>query len=364
MAQKIPVNLGNRSYDIVIKVNCLNDIAEYISLLKTGKKAFIITNDVVGRWYLRPVAESLDSAGYSVVSYTIADGEQTKSMSWLEKIYHAMLDAKLDRHSIVIALGGGVIGDLAGFAAATYMRGIPYIQVPTTLLAQVDSSVGGKTGINLKEGKNLVGAFYQPKLVVIDPAVLKTLPERELKAGFAEVIKYGIIRDEEFFCFLEKNIPRIFKLEPECIEHIVSTSCRIKADVVEKDERESNLRAILNFGHTVGHALEAVTDYAHFVHGEAVAIGMVVACALGEQCLGFPTESTRRVKNLIHTSGLPYLVPKNISNETVIDFMRHDKKVKDDTLVFVLPKKIGEVSIVSTVSVPEIMEALDASRRE
>ncbi len=362
MSRTIHVDLGSRSYDIIIKENSLADISEYVWSLGLGKRGIIITNDVVSRWYLDPVARSLEQAGFVMEQFILPDGEQTKCLDWLDKVYHAMLKARLDRNSFVVALGGGVVGDLAGFAAATYMRGIPFIQVPTTLLAQVDSSVGGKTGVNLKEGKNLVGAFYQPKCVVIDPLVLRTLEKRELRAGFAEVIKYGVIRDEVFFRYLEDNITDIFNLKPDCIEHIISVSCRIKAEVVAKDECEAGLRAILNFGHTAGHALEAICGYGKLVHGEGVGIGMAVACSLGQMCTGFASESTDRIKQLIRESGLPYRVPAGIASDLIIEYMRRDKKTANDTIRFVLPVKIGDVTMVDTVSDKDIATAIEANK--
>ncbi|MEW6534478.1 MAG: 3-dehydroquinate synthase [Candidatus Auribacterota bacterium] len=362
MGQTLRVNLDERSYDICIEHGCLSAIGSLLSPLKLGKRCIVITNEVVKQWYLEPVMKSLRDSGYTAESYILPDGEQTKSLSWLEQIFHKMLEMRLDRKSFVVALGGGVVGDLAGFAAASYMRGIPFVQVPTTLLSQVDSSVGGKTGVNLREGKNLIGAFYQPKRVIIDPKVLNTLDIRELRAGFSEVIKYGVIYDAGFFSFLEKNLSAVFQLEPDVIEYVIARSCAIKAEVVEQDEQESGLRAILNFGHTVGHALESITSYGTYVHGEAVAIGMITACTLGERVAGFSPDQSAQVRRLIERSGLPSRVPVGIPNEQIIEYMRRDKKVQDDTIRFVLPKRIGEVSVVGSVTISEIEFALDANR--
>lgn len=362
MAQTIMVDLGARSYPIFIEHGILDSCAEYIFNLKTGTRGIIITNDVVSKWYLDKVYNNLNDDGHIMETLILPDGEKTKSIEWLEKIYHEMLSVHLDRHSFVIALGGGVVGDLAGFAAATYMRGIPYIQIPTTLLAQVDSSVGGKTGLNLKEGKNLVGAFYQPKMVIIDPSVLTTLSPRHLRAGLAEVIKYGIIWDQELFCFLEENIRKILKLDKNCTEQVIGASCRIKAEVVGKDERESALRAVLNFGHTVGHAIEAISGYDKFVHGEAVAMGMMAETYLGAKVLGLDEESVHRIKAIIASSGLPHIIPEDITSDVIIEHMYYDKKVKNKKIRIVIPDKIGSVQIVDDISESNIAWALEQCR--
>ncbi len=364
MGHTVHINLGERSYDIRIEAGSLADCGSLIKTVTPAKRCLLVTNDVVKQWYLEPALGSLKSAGFDASPFVLPDGEHVKSLNCLESIYHAMIEARIDRHGCVIALGGGVVGDLAGFAAATYMRGIDFVQIPTTLLAQVDSSVGGKTGINLREGKNLVGAFYQPRLVVIDPDVLSTLDGRQLRAGFAEVIKYGIIYDADLFAYLEDHIERIFKLDSTCIAHIVAVSCSIKADVVEQDERESGLRAILNFGHTVGHAIEAVTGYDRFVHGEAVAVGMAVAVTLANSVSGFTDGCVKRVISLLKRSQLPYRIPSDISTESIIECMRKDKKVKNDIIRFVLPERIGKVKIVDDVPVSAIARAIDFYRSD
>ena len=362
MARNIKVDLGTRSYEIRIGKNSLAGLAGCLSGLGISRTGMIITNDVVAQWYLEPVLDSLKREGFCVDVFILPDGEQTKSIHWLERIYHKMMESGQDRQSFLIALGGGVIGDLTGFAASTFMRGIDFIQVPTTLLSQVDSSVGGKTGVNLREGKNLVGAFYQPRLVVIDPQVLTTLDDRQLRAGFAEVIKYGVIRDIGFFEYLEQNIDRIFGLDEDAIERIIGRSCEIKSEVVSKDEREAGLRAILNFGHTAGHAIEAVTGYSRFVHGEAIAIGMMVASTLGEKIFSMDGSCSARLKKLIELSGLPCSVPSDVSDEDIIKFMKRDKKVKDDKIVFVLPYELGDVKIVKDVGIDDILWAVGRNR--
>jgi len=359
MTRKIHIDLGSRSYDIFIKNNILAKTSDYLTGLGLGKKCVVITNDVVKQWYLDPLVDNLSAGGFDVNTIILPDGETTKSITYLEKIYHKMLDARLDRNCFVVALGGGVVGDLSGFAASSYMRGVPFVQIPTTLLSQVDSSVGGKTGINLKEGKNLVGAFYQPKTVIIDPLVLNTLEPRHLKAGFAEVIKYGVIQDKKFFHYLMDNLDGIFALEETALAHIIAVSCKTKAYVVEQDERESGLRVILNFGHTIGHAIEALTEYGSYVHGEAVAVGMVAACRLAEQVTGFSKKDTEQVKKLVLKSGLPADIPNELSSDKIIECMKHDKKVKDDKIRFILPDEIGKVRIISDVTIDQIKQAID-----
>ncbi|MCD6461104.1 3-dehydroquinate synthase [bacterium] len=362
MPRKIHIDLGSRSYNIFIKNNILAEASSYLTNLGLGKKCAVITNEVVKQWYLKPLINNLTENGFEVSSIILPDGEKTKSITYLETLYHEMLKSHFDRNSFVVALGGGVVGDLAGFAASSYMRGIPFVQIPTTLLSQVDSSVGGKTGINLKEGKNLVGAFYQPKIVLIDPLVLKTLEIRQLKAGFAEVIKYAVIHGKTFFDYLVNNLYDILALEEKSLSHIIAVSCEIKAYVVEQDERESGLRAILNFGHTVGHAIEALTDYDSFVHGEAISVGMAAACRLAEQKTGFSKKDTARVKNLIIKSGLPVDIPEQLSADKIIEYMKHDKKVKDGKIRFILPDKIGNARIVNNVTEDDMKRAISLCR--
>src|SRR4030043_1758540 len=259
--EKIRVELAERSYNIFIGSNTLEGIGDKLKLFELGPKIAIVSNPTVFQLYGERVLESVKKAGFDLLTVIIPDGEEYKDLLWLQHIYDELLKHKLDRSSALIALGGGVTGDITGFAASTYMTGISYIQIPTTLLAQVDSSVGGKTGVNHKRGKNMIGTFWQPRLVWIDAETLKTLPERELLAGIAEVIKYGVIRDKELFDFLEVNRDEILNLDGNALTHIIKRSCEIKAEVVSRDERESGLRAILNYGHTLGHAIETVTEY-------------------------------------------------------------------------------------------------------
>src|SRR4030065_1490347 len=272
--EKVRVELGERSYDIFIGKNILRNIGGSLKSFGLSPKIAIVSNPTVYPLYGAVVEKSLKKAAFDVLSVSIPDGEEYKDLLCAEHVFNILLKAKLDRSSALVALGGGVIGDITGFAASTYMRGISYIQVPTTLLAQVDSSVGGKTGVNHRLGKNMIGTFWQPRLVWIDAETLKTLPERELLSGIAEAIKYGVIQDKELFDFLEVNRDKILNLNKDALTHIIKRSCEIKAEVVSKDEREAGLRAILNYGHTIGHAIETVTEYKKYLHCEGVGIGM------------------------------------------------------------------------------------------
>jgi 3-dehydroquinate synthase len=282
-------------------------------------------------------------------------GEETKCVAQAERLWNALADAKTDRKSVVIAAGGGVVGDLAGFVAATYARGLPFFQMPTTLLAQVDSSVGGKVGINLPQAKNIVGAFWQPAGVLIDLDALATLPDREYRAGLAEVVKYGVILDAEFFEYLERHVDSLVARQPEILEHIVAQSCRLKARVVEQDEREeTGLRAVLNYGHTFCHAIETVTGYGRFLHGEAVAIGMVCASRLAERMGRIERSITERQLSLLSRLGLP-IAAGDLDAGQILAAMQHDKKVERGRLRFVLPDRIGHVSLVGDVD-PTLVE--------
>ena len=299
----VKVELGERSYEILIGAS-LEKLGEEMGKLRIGTKVAVVTNPTVNRLYGKTVLASLKAAGFTSMPVEIPDGEQYKSLDWANAVFTALLINTFDRRSPLVALGGGVIGDLAGFAASSYMRGVPFVQVPTTLLAMVDSSVGGKTGVNHPMGKNMIGAFYQPRLVLMDLDALKTLPKEELLSGMAEVIKYGVIWDRELFDFLEKNREKILNLEEGPLGHIIRRSCEIKADVVSKDEREDGLRAILNFGHTVGHAVETLSDYTGR-HGEAVAIGMVYASKLAHRTGLCDARVPERIETLINAYGLP-----------------------------------------------------------
>src|SRR2546428_12491498 len=290
VCDRIRVGLGERSYEVVVHGGLLDHVGEFLASFKLGPETVIVTNPVVKRHYGARVVRSLRAAGLNPTVLAVPDGERTKSLRWVVRVLNELLRHRYERKAWLVALGGGVIGDLAGFAASIYLRGIPFAQVPTTLVAQVDASIGGKTGVNHRLGKNLIGTFYQPKLVLIDPSVLRTLPQREYRAGLAEVIKYGVIADAEFFTFLEQDMDQILKLEPAALHRIIRTSCAIKAAVVSADEREGDRRRILNFGHTVGHALETLGSYRRYNHVDAVAIGMGISARLAER-LGLAAAS-------------------------------------------------------------------------
>jgi 3-dehydroquinate synthase len=356
--EKIRVELAERSYNIYIGNGTLEGIGERLGLFDLSPKIAMVSNPTVFSLYGNRVSDSIQKAGFDLLTITIPDGEEFKDLTWLQHMYDELLGHGLDRSSALLALGGGVIGDITGFAASTYMRGIPYVQIPTTLLAQVDSSVGGKTGVNHKLGKNMIGTFWQPRIVWIDTDTLKTLPKRELLAGLAEVIKYGVIRDEELFMFLERNRDSILNLNEDALAHIIKRSCEIKADVVSKDERESGLRAILNYGHTVGHAIETATGYTQFLHGEAVAIGMYCEARLS-QILGIiDSGHVKRIEALIKAYGLPCTMPPDILIDALISSMKLDKKAIAGELKFVLPEKIGKVIIQKGVEEKAVRDSL------
>src|SRR3989344_2067818 len=347
--EQITVNLKERSYPIYIGRNNLDMTGELIKAKGLKGKAACITNPFVGRLYADRVLSSLGRAGFEAYRIDIPDGEEYKNLEWVSYLYDKLIEYKMERLSPIVGIGGGVIGDIAGFVAATYPRGVPYIQVPTTLLAQVDSSIGGKTGVNHANGKNLIGAFYQPKMVIIDADALKTLELRDIKAGLAEVVKYGIIRDSNFFSFLEQNYGGMLALGDSLL-YAIKMSCMIKAGVVEEDERESGLRAILNFGHTFGHAIETVTGYKELRHGEAVAIGMVAATRLSLKLGLCSKDVCRRVEGLISNIGLPVQlsdisppIMRRTSCDELLKTMDIDKKVVGGKIKFVLVEDIGRV---------------------
>ena len=340
----VEVKLGERSYPIFIGNDLLKDVGKKVRKYVDSKQAVIVTNVTVAPLYLHTVQQSLEESGIQTNIIELPDGEEYKSLKWAGKIFDKLISFGMDRYSPLIALGGGVIGDITGFVAATYLRGVPFIQVPTTLLAQVDSSVGGKTAVNHRKGKNLIGAFYQPKFVCIDIDTLKTLEERELRSGLAEVIKYGVIKDAELFKFLEENVEKVLTLDSDVLIHIILRSCAIKAEIVQEDETESGLRAILNFGHTFGHALESVTEYREYKHGEAVAIGMVVASKIANLMDICNSEVVERVRAIVIKSGLPWELP-DYKYKHYLRAIRIDKKVVGDSLNFILTSRIGSVMI-------------------
>jgi 3-dehydroquinate synthase len=356
----VHVNLGRRSYDIEIASGNLANVRRFVESEREDAHAVIITDANVDQRYAEPIAAALSDAGCEIDLLIVDAGEPTKSVDTAVELWERMLDEGTDRTSTVVAVGGGVIGDLAGFVAATFARGLAFVQVPTTLLAQVDSSVGGKVGINLPGAKNMVGAFWQPRGVLIDVDVLSTLPDREFRAGLAEVVKYGVIQDAEFFAYLEKNAAKINARDASALTYIVERCCRLKADVVEQDEREeTGRRAILNYGHTFCHAFEAATGYNQLLHGEGVAIGMLCASRLAERMGRVDAAFTKRQYDLLQAFGLPTAVPE-VSHDELIELMYRDKKVERGKLRFVLPSRMGHVETVPGVEVDDILMALGA----
>ena len=333
------VELKERSYPIHIGPALIDD-AELILPRLRQKRVAIVTNTTVGALYLERLSSALAAHGVECLQIVLPDGEAHKNWQTLNTVFDSLLEHRCERRTTVIALGGGVIGDIAGFAAAVYQRGVPFIQVPTTLLAQVDSSVGGKTAINHPLGKNMIGAFYQPQVVISDTDTLQTLPDRELAAGLAEVIKYGLIRDIKFLEWLERNIDRLVRKDAEALAHAIEESCRNKAEVVALDEREDDVRALLYFGHTFGHAIEAGTGYGTWLHGEAVAAGMVLAARLSQRLGHLNEHDVARVTDLVARAGLSVRAPE-LGFSRYVELMGHDKKVQSGRLKFVLLEKIG-----------------------
>ena len=341
------VDLGERSYPIYIGDGLLAQSDLLKSHIK-GKQVLIVTNETVAPLYLDQVVSTL--SGFQVTTVILPDGEKYKNLEVLNRIFDQLLTNKHNRSTTLLALGGGVVGDMTGFAAASYQRGVNFIQLPTTLLAQVDSSVGGKTGVNHSQGKNMIGAFYQPEAVIIDTSTLASLPERELKAGFAEVIKYGLICDEKFFSWLQLNYQSVLNLDSDALIYVIEQSCRNKAEVVAQDERESGLRAILNFGHTFGHAIETFQEYREWLHGEAVAVGMVMAADLSYRLGLLSLDQAQQIKALIAAAGLPIIPPTNMDAQQFAELMTVDKKVLDGNLRLVLLHAIGRAFVTSDFS--------------
>jgi 3-dehydroquinate synthase len=340
---KVKVPLGWRSYLIHAGQGLLASLGYRCRRLQLGKRCAILSDRNVAPLYAAAAMDSLSAAGFAPLLVTVPAGENAKDLKVVARCYDQLAAHRLERRSFVVALGGGVVGDLAGFVAATFLRGIDFVQVPTTLLAQVDSSVGGKVGVNLRAGKNLVGAFHQPRFVLCDLDTLRTLPDREYRAGLAEVIKYGIIRDAALFRLLEKQMTGLLDREPTLLSKVVVRCCRIKADVVGADETEQGLRAILNFGHTIGHALEAVSGYGRFLHGEAISIGQVLAARLSSEVVGLSTDEADRIRRLFEAAGLPVHVSlRPNARRALIAAMKHDKKVSGGVVKFVLIPRLGE----------------------
>jgi 3-dehydroquinate synthase len=356
--QTLTVDLGDRSYPIHIGAGLLGQAALILSHLPQ-KRVMIVTNTTVAPLYLEPLTTMLETAGVVVMTVVLPDGEAYKNWETLNLIFDALLTQRAERKTTLIALGGGVIGDMTGFAAASYQRGVPFIQIPTTLLSQVDSSVGGKTGINHPLGKNMVGAFYQPQVVLADTDTLKTLPARELSAGLAEIIKYGLIWDIEFLAWLEANMDKLRALDAAAITYAIHRSCEIKAQVVSQDEREGGIRAILNLGHTFGHAIETGMGYGNWLHGEAVGAGMVMAAEASRRMGWLSEADVARTRALIRAAGLPDVAP-DLGADTWLDYMGHDKKVESGKLRFVLLKRLGEAVVTGDMPEPTLRATLAA----
>ena len=360
--KRVRVKLGERSYDIRIGRGLIEQAATLFDVAGLGKRGVVITDATVEPLYAGKLLAALTAGGFTVKVVTVPAGESSKSLRQANLLLEKMPGFGLDRHSFVVGLGGGVAGDLAGFVAGTYLRGLAFVQVPTTLLAQVDSSVGGKTGVNLPQGKNLVGVFHQPRLVLADTGTLTTLPERELRVGLAEAIKTGAIYDAKFFVWLEKNCRRVMRREPAALAETVRRCCEIKAAVVGADEREGGLRAILNFGHTIGHAMEALADYTGLLHGEAIAIGMNCAARLSVRHAGLPVTEARRIVKLCQASGLPVRIGDRYDLPAMREAMRLDKKAVGGRLRFVLLKRLGQAVVSDAVTDADIEEVVNECR--
>ncbi len=356
----VRISLGPRSYSIHVGEGLLPRVGAECVKLGFGRACAVISDTCVARGYAAETMASLERAGFAPHLITVPAGERSKTLRQTQACCERLAAHRLDRGSFVVALGGGVVGDLAGFVAGVYLRGIRSVQIPTTLLAQVDSSVGGKTGVNLRAGKNLVGVFRQPDLVLCDTSVLATLPQRELRAGLAEVIKYSVILDAALFRWLEINLDRLLELDQRALTEVISRCCRLKGRVVAADERESGLRAILNFGHTVGHAIESVWHYGKYVHGEAVAIGMVVAARLSTRLVNLPEADFERLLRLLERAGLPTSTPLTSARKRRLGaVMRVDKKARDGEVGFVLTPRIGEALWGQKVSKASLDHALN-----
>ncbi|MFA6468625.1 MAG: 3-dehydroquinate synthase [Bacteroidota bacterium] len=358
----VRVPLGNRSYPIYIGSGLLTTAGTIFRKHNISRSVVIITDQTVASRYLPLVRKSLLSKKFSVHTIILPSGEGQKSLGTAKRIYSELLERNMERSSTIVALGGGVIGDLAGFIAATYQRGIGFVQIPTTLLAQVDSSVGGKVGINHPLAKNMIGAFYQPKFVLADTSVLATLPKREMISGLGEVVKYGIILDKKFFSFVEKNLEKALSRDQSVLAKMIRRSCALKSSVVARDEKEDHLRAILNFGHTIGHALEQAGKFGILKHGEAILYGMVaeayIACAMGMLSI----QELERIEFMVNRLPIPFLTSLKLNSSALLATMRKDKKTKNGVLRMPLPNSIGKVSVATTVDEPSVLRAIEYLR--
>ena len=356
--EKVRLDLGERSYEILVGNGLIAEAGWLIREQGIKGRVMVVTNPTVAGWYLEPLVNSLEAAGYQLAPTMIPDGESYKSLEQANQLYDRLAELEYDRKSVLIALGGGVIGDLTGFVAATYMRGIQFVQIPTTLLAQVDSSVGGKVAVNHPKGKNLIGAFYQPKLVISDVGSLKTLPERELSSGMAEVIKHGIIADENYYQLIQGDLKSIREVNTDILTWVVMGSCKIKAEVVRQDETETGLRAILNFGHTIGHACESLTHYEHYKHGEAVALGMLAAVKIAGRLQLLEEQGLEHsLTRLLQELNLPLTI-SGLSVDEVIQRLYLDKKVEYGKLRWIMPQRTGKVFITGEIPQQVVAEVL------
>lgn len=354
---EIPVSLPGRECRILAGEGLLAQTGSYAQLSRFRGSCAIITDDIVSPLHAAVVLNSLENAGFAAQVLTVPSGENSKSLSVVENLCDRMIDAGLDRSSFVVALGGGVVGDLAGFVSAIYYRGLPFIQLPTTIVAQVDSSIGGKTGVNARAGKNLIGAFHQPRLVLADTVTLTTLPDREYREGFAEVIKHAVIRDAAMLDELDPAAPRL-SLAP-----LIARNIAIKAAIVSEDEREEkDTRALLNFGHTVAHAIENVAGYGRFLHGEAVSLGLAAALEISVRHAGLPPMDAEKVRGILAAYGLPLALPANLSTDELIAAARRDKKFSSGRIRFVVCPRLGEARVVENVTEDDIRQAIDAIR--
>jgi 3-dehydroquinate synthase len=353
----IPVNLGSRSYRILVAVGALGTVGVELAKLRVGRKAILVTDPAIDRLHGEPVARSLSGAGFDLIRVSIPEGEQAKVLETARDLWDRLLDEGCDRSSTVVALGGGAVGDLSGFVAATYMRGMNFVQVPTTLLAQVDASIGGKTAIDHPRAKNLIGAFHQPRLVLVDPAVLATLPDREFRSGLAEVIKHGIVLDARYFEDLETNVQALVGRDLTMLERVVAGSCRLKAGIVERDEQEAELRWVLNYGHTVGHAIEAATGFQVWTHGEAISLGIAAEARLADRLGIGSSTATKRQVSLLAAVGLP-VAGIQVEPAAVVEALSRDKKSRDGRIPFVLAPEIGSFRVVSDVPRDAVLQVL------
>jgi 3-dehydroquinate synthase len=364
MMKELKVDLGERSYPIYIGEGLLENTADYFIKhhISKGSPVLIVTDEQVAPHYLEKLTDILRSADYQVVHAIVAAGEKSKSLAVLQEIVTIALKEGLDRSSTVVALGGGVVGDLAGFVAASYMRGIRFVQMPTTILAH-DSSVGGKVAVNHPLAKNVIGAFHQPEMVLYDTAFLRSLPEREIIGGLSEVIKHGLIWDRDFVSWIDQNSEKLLTLDSEALQYALYQGCKIKSNVVSQDERENGLRAILNLGHTIGHALEAVAGYGELIHGEAISIGMVGAAKLSVR-LGYSESIYTETKRLLNKFGLPTSLPKYMNTEQIMEAMMHDKKFTERNMVFIIATDVGKVEIRKDISADWVKEIVEELKRE